>query len=133
MKKIVMIVAAIVAALALQTHQTLRAQEPAKVTIQHRDTIRGGWEFYIPDSLAHAMPWHPDYRDMELARSQPAVTMTSVLVAPPKQNIPSNVMVLNNNSLRLGHYFNLSVGQAQQWGSYQDSFLDARTISMPLP
>lgn len=122
-----MAVAAMAAAVAL------RAQEPGKIKVEHRDTIREGWEFYVPDSLSHQMPWRPDYRRIEMGYTRPVVSMSSVVVAPPAINVPSSVMVLNNNTLRLGNYFNLSVGQAQLWGPYPDSYLDARTLSMPMP
>ena len=33
----------------------------------------------------------------------------------------------------LGPRFMLSNGQASNWGPYPDSYLDARTISLPMP
>lgn len=119
-----MAVAALVAAF------TIRAQEPGKIVVERGDTIYGGWEFYIPDSLARRTPWHPDYRNADAFTPRPVVSMTSVIVMP---KLPSSVMVLNNNSLRLGQNFTISNGQAWNWGPYPNSFLDARTLSMPLP
>ena len=50
-----------------------------------------------------------------------------------KENLPSRVTVIDNNTLRLGRHFTISNGQAWNNGSFPDAFLDARTISMPLP
>ena len=58
--------------------------------------------------------------------------MTSVVVIH-KENLPSRVTVIDNNTLRLGRHFTISNGQAWNNGSFPDAFLDARTISMPLP
>lgn len=55
------------------------------------------------------------------------------VVLTPSRNLPSRVMVLDNNTLRLGSRFGLSNGQAWNWGPYPDSFLDARTLSFPMP
>lgn len=55
-----------------------------------------------------------------------------VLLAPGRE-LPARVMVLDNNTLRLGSRFGLSNGQAWNWGPYPDSFLDARTLSFPMP
>ena len=63
---------------------------------------------------------------------KPSVTMTSVVVIQ-KENLPSRVTVIDNNTLRLGRHFTISNGQAWNNGSFPDAFLDARTISMPLP
>lgn len=55
------------------------------------------------------------------------------VVLTPSRNLPGRVMVLDNNTLRLGSHFGLSNGQAWNWGPYPDSFLDARTLSFPMP
>ncbi len=122
------------------------AQEPEAP--RHRDTLQGwegrnGWsdwpeldwsgrEFRLPDSLAHLAPWQPDYRAMSPRRPNPAVTMTSVLLLD-KRRLPRRIVVLNNNAVQFGHHVVISNGQAWTNGSYLDAFLDARTLSFPMP
>ena len=48
-------------------------------------------------------------------------------------NLPSKVRVTENNSLRLIPHITLSNGQAWNWGAFPDSYLDARTLSFPMP
>lgn len=109
----------------------LWAQERRGLTLIRPDsTIKGG--FTLPDSLAHLSVWKPDYRTMDPMVIKPSVSMTSVLVVQ-RENMPTRVMVLDNNTLRLGDRFTLSNGQAWNWGPFLNSFLDARTISVPMP
>ena len=130
MKRMFILAAALLAALAIS------AQEPNKFGLKKPDSPRSGKyelpdslrnKFELPDSLAHLSPWKPDYRAEGKMKVKPSVTMTSVVVIQ-KENLPSRV-----NTLRLGQHFNLSNGQAWNNGSFPDAFLDARTISMPLP
>ena len=86
----------------------------------------------LPDSLAHMSPWKPDYKTMAPVRTKPTVSMTSVVVIQ-KENLPSRITVIDNNTLRLGQHFNLSNGQAWNWSPFPDAFLDARTLSFPMP
>ena len=88
--------------------------------------------FTLPDSLAHMSPWKPDYRTMAPIQTKPAVSMTSIVVIQ-RENLPSRVTVIDNNTLRLGPHFNLSNGQAWNWGPFPNAYLDARTLSMPMP
>lgn len=97
-----------------------------------RPDSTGTGTFALPDSLAHLSPWSPDFRTMEPIRTRPAVSMTSV-VELRQENLPRRIMVIDNNTLRLGEHFNLSNGQAWNWGPYPNAFLDARTLSFPLP
>nr|WP_295897118.1 hypothetical protein [uncultured Alistipes sp.] len=83
------------------------------------------------DSLASRSLWQPDYRSMEPLPVQPVVSMSSV-VAIREEQLPRQVRVVDNMTL-LGPHFVLSNGQAWNWGPYPDSFLDARTISLPMP
>ena len=85
-----------------------------------------------PDSMTHMRYWRPDYETMEPLEIQPAVSMTS-LVLVPMNNLPSKVRVTENNSLRLIPHITLSNGQAWNWGAFPDSYLDARTLSFPMP
>ncbi len=47
--------------------------------------------------------------------------------------LPPHVYVLNNISLQIGGYVNLTNGQAWLWSPYPNGYLDARTLSLPLP
>lgn len=123
MKKITMAIAALFAAL------TVAAQEP-KFDIPRADSLRLSG-FQLPDSLAHLTPWKPDYRTMSPIQSKPNVSMTSVVVIQ-RENLPSRVTVIDNNTLRLGSHFTLSNGQAWNWSPFPDAYLDARTLSFPM-
>lgn len=135
MKRISLIVVAILAALLLS------AQEPGKFRLVRPDSTRTGSfrlpdslrvEVSIPDSLAHMAPWKTDFRTAAPIKVKPTVSMTSVVVIQ-KENLPSRVTVIDNNTLRLGPHFNLSNGQAWNWSPFPDAFLDARTLSFPMP
>ena len=65
-------------------------------------------------------------------RIQPLVAGSSVLRIEAK-GLPTRVYVLNNVSLQIGGYVTLSNGQAWLWSPYPNGFLDARTLSVPLP
>ena len=125
MKRMFILALALLAALAIS------AQEPNKFGLKKPDSPRSG-KYELPDSLAHLSPWKPDYRAEGKMKVKPSVTMTSVVVIQ-KENLPSRVTVIDNNTLRLGRHFTISNGQAWNNGSFPDAFLDARTISMPLP
>ena len=131
MKRMFILAAALLAALAIS------AQEPNKFGLKKPDSPRSGKyelpdslrnKFELPDSLAHLSPWKPDYRAEGRMKVKPSVTMTSVVVIQ-KENLPSRVTVIDNNTLRLGRHFTISNGQAWNNGSFPDAFLDARTIS----
>lgn len=123
MRKMLFAVVALVVALAAS------AQEP-KFDFK-RDTTRLPG-FTLPDSVAHLSPWKPDYRTMAPIRTNPTVSMTSVVVIQ-RENLPSRVTVIDNNTLRLGGHFTLSNGQAWNWSPFPDAYLDARTLSFPMP
>ena len=102
MRKMLLAAAALAVALAAS------AQEP-KFDFRRDSTRTSG--FTLPDSLAHMSPWKPDYKTMAPVRTKPTVSMTSVVVIQ-KENLPSRITVIDNNTLRLGQHFNLSNGQA---------------------
>lgn len=108
------------------------AQEPSKFRFTPVDTLPAELNFEPADSLAQRLPFGPDYRTAEYDGPKPAVSMTSVVVIP-EHALPARVTVLDNNTLQMGRHFNLSNGQAENWGPYPDSYLDARTLSLPLP
>ena len=121
------------AAVALLLALTVSARDPEPRFELKPDTVRRTTPgFTLPDSLSHLSPWKPDYRTMAPIRTKPAVSMTSVVVIQ-RENLPSRVTVIDNNTLRLGPHFNLSNGQAWNWGPFPDAYLDARTLSFPMP
>lgn len=124
----------VIATLALLLSLTAAAQseQPGRADFLGRDSIRlKGYN--LPDSLAHLSPWNQETRRIPGAsQSKPAVTMTS-LVAVPWEKTPARISVLPNNTLRLGRHFTISVGQAWSNGPFPDAFLDARTLSFPMP
>ena len=120
MKRMFILAAALLAALAIS------AQEPNKFGLKKPDSPRSGKyelpdslrnKFELPDSLAHLSPWKPDYRAEGRMKVKPSVTMTSVVVIH-KENLPSRVTVIDNNTLRLGRHFTISNGQAWNNGSF---------------
>lgn len=121
---------------------TVAMSQELKYKLPSRDTIRLKTDFVLPDSLAHMTPWKPDYKTMEPMKVRPAVSMTSVVVIPEDKRT-SRVMVLDNNTLYLGPHFIISNGQAWNWNPfrhstfnrspYPDAYLDARTLSFPMP
>lgn len=88
--------------------------------------------FVLPDSLAHLSPWRPQYTVPNPFKPRPAVSMTSLVVVP-QHNRPKHVNLLKNNTLRIRVRFNISNGQHWNHSPFPDAFLDARTISVPLP
>lgn len=133
MKRMIMMAAALFATLALsaQEHPNFGVTRPDSAKrFELPDSLRARFE--LPDSLAHLSPWQPDYRAQGKMKVKPSVTMTSVVVIQ-QENLPARVTVLNNNTLRLGRHFTISNGQAWNNGSFPDAYLDARTLSMPLP
>lgn len=97
------------------------------------DTVfrRTNQGFTLPDSLSQLSPWRIDFLPMNTARAQPKISMTSVIEIQ-RENLPSRVTVIDNNTLRLGPHFNVSNGQAWNWSPYPDAYLDARTLSFPM-
>lgn len=90
------------------------------------------YEFKLPDSLSHMTPWlpalnHPD----RINPLKPAVSMTS-LTRPAQDDIPRRVSVISDGILRTKH-LTISNGQAWNWSPFPDAYLDARTLSMPMP
>lgn len=123
---------AIVAVFGLLFALNLQAQEPSKFKFEPVDTARIEKGFTPPDSLAHMSPWRPDFRTTKPMPVQPTVSMTSVVIIP-ENKLPSRVTVINNNTLRMGSHFNISNGQAWNGSPFPDAYLDARTLSFPMP
>jgi len=122
MKLLLFVVALFVAAIG-------RAQEPPTDFLP-RDTTRSRG-FRLPDSLVKFTPESSGYREQPFVLA-PAVTMSSVRLFP-EQRRSSRGMLLENNTLRLGRHFTVGNGSAWTNGTYYNAYLDARTLSMPLP
>lgn len=105
------------------------AQEPPTDFLP-RDTTRSRG-FRLPDSLMNFTPEHSGHREQPFVPT-PAVTMSSVRLFP-EQRRSSRGMLLENNTLRLGRHFTVGNGSAWTSGTYYNAYLDARTLSMPLP
>lgn len=89
-------------------------------------------EYTLPDSM---IVWSLDPSERsktETISIRSAVPMTSVAVIL-REHLPVRTMILRNNTLRIGRYLILSNGQAENWSPYPSGYLDARTISLPLP
>lgn len=110
--------------------RTVAAQEPPLLGPE-RDSLR--FEYALPpDAPRFDAPPHPDYAVMA-----PLPTHNNALpeVFLPRKRLPGRIAVLDNNTLRLNRRIRveLSNGQAWNWSPYPDAFLDARTLSFPMP
>lgn len=93
------------------------------------------WHIHYDSTLQH--PLHllplPDTRPLiGNLKWQPLVPGSSI-VRLEVRGLPTRIYVLNNITLQVGGYVNLTNGQAWIFGPYPASKLDARTLSMPLP
>ncbi len=113
------------------------AQERRPQDIVFPVPLENGYEieYVLPDSM---IVWSLDpseryeWPESERISIRSAVPMTSVVVIL-REHLPVRTMILRNNTLRIGRYVILSNGQAENWGPYPSGYLDARTISLPLP
>ena len=123
------------AALLLLQTPGLRAQEPARADVtvprQHFEL-----EFRIPDSLMlrwnPELAWEGEPQEEAAWQLQHVAPMSSVVVIL-REHLPVGTMILQNNTLRLGRHWILSNGQAEDWAPLPAGYLDARTLSLPLP
>lgn len=90
------------------------------------------------DSLPFA-PWEPTPEEAARLDLRPVVTMSSMVVIP-ESRLPKKVTVLPNNVLRLAPSLTVFNGTAANWSPWPwapwpspGAYLDARTLSMPLP
>ena len=103
----------------------------------------------LPSDLLRPMEWHVQYDSSRLhhlpllplpdtrplignLKWQPLIPGSSI-VRLEVQGLPTRIYVLNNITLQIGGYVNLTNGQAWIFGPYPASMLDARTLSLPLP
>ena len=100
-------------------------------TLRYRIEVRGA-----ADTMKYATPDIGTWSNGDVAEGldvTPAVSMTSI-VSPLRRQMPSRVFVLlPNNTLEAWGRVNVSNGQAHNWGPFPDSYLDARTLSFPVP
>ena len=76
--------------------------------------------------------WEPseEFAD-EMIRIEPAISMSS-LMKVEQRNAPRHIVVMPNRALRIWR-LEISNGSAGNWGSFPNSYLDARTLSFPTP
>ncbi len=101
------------------------------------DTLRYKIESYRGlDTMMLSTPdirtWHPDDITIDRHSVTPMISMTSLTGL--RKEFPSRVfIILPNNTLEAWGRVNISNGQAQNWGPFPNSYLDARTLSFPAP
>lgn len=133
MKTIIITLAALlsVSVLSAQEYTVFRPMEPdstfKSITIPSNPLHGVG---IYSDSLTRAAAWDNAYR-AAIATRNAAEKERSLLLLP--ENQPSRIVVLDNNVLRVSQRFSISNGQAWNWSPYPDAFLDARTLSFPMP
>lgn len=82
---------------------------------------QGQWE------RGHRFPAAPELK----LKVYPWESETSVVQV--RNHLPEHIDVPSNTPRRIATSLWISNGQAWNWGAYPDAFLDARTISVPLP
>ena len=93
------------------------------------------WHIHYDSTLKHQLHLLPlpDTRPLiGNLKWQPLIPGSSI-VRLEVQGLPTRIYVLNNITLQIGGYVNLTNGQAWIFGPYPASKLDARTLSLPLP
>lgn len=105
---------------------------------EERDSLRYKIEVQEDgDTLIYFVPdihtWHPEDVTIDYHSVKPLVSMTSIAEGQRKERPGKVVVILPNNTLEMWGRVNVSNGQAQNWGSFPDSYLDARTLSFPPP
>ncbi len=75
--------------------------------------------------------WQSEDDFIEDMFHNPSVSMTST-VEVVRRGLPQRIIVLPNNTVRIWRV-NVSNGSAGNWGSFPNSYLDARTLSFPAP
>jgi hypothetical protein len=122
----------LLAVLAFAATLTATAQEHPNGRFERRDSTRIAEPFVLPDTIVHMTPWMPSYDVMAPIGSKPVVSMTSVVLAP-KSKLPARVSVFDASPRQLVRHVTISNGQAWNWSPYPDAYLDARTLSFPMP
>ncbi len=109
---------------------TAAAQQPDKLRLD------------LPDSLSlrlHGLDTLP-LPAGDLRMQAPPVSWRPPLIEPLFPSIridrsgrPTRIYVINNIILQVGGYVNVTNGQAWIWSPYPNCYLDARTLSFPMP
>lgn len=89
------------------------------------------------DTLTYTIPdinkWHPEDVTIDRNSVTPLISMTSLVTGMHRERPERVFVILPNNTLEVWGRVNVSNGQAQNWGPYPNSYLDARTLSFPVP
>ena len=137
MKRVVRITLTVLAVLSFSV---LRAQQP-----ESPDAPATGGEqgMAIPDyddldALPDITKWLPveqfarELQAQQMSRFAPTEFSTSMVI--PKRPKRFVVISPDNNTIKFGSSFSISNGSAGNWGvPYPSAFLDARTLSFPVP
>ena len=107
-----------------------------------------GWESRTADSVSEVPQvrfgdlYGQQQRERERGRRLPVLPPLRLKVYPweseisvvqVRNRLPVHIDVPRNTPRRIATSLWISNGQAWNWGAYPDAFLDARTLSMPLP
>lgn len=149
MKRMLLAVLALAAALTAwgQESPALRRQDPRRAMLS---------KFEYPDTMTQMHFWRPDFTVLyplptnlprEDFRKRDADRTPEILI--PMNPSTQRVRVSGSNILQIGPFVTLSNGQAWNWrpspefflgperrpvwGSFIGSYLDARTLSFPMP
>lgn len=101
-------------------------------TLRYKIDVRGGL-----DTLTYTVPdirtWHPEDVTIDRHSVRPMISMTSLVTGMHRERPERVFVILPNNTLEAWGRVNVSNGQAWNWGPYPNSYLDARTLSFPVP
>ncbi len=103
--------------------------------VRKADSLSGAPEIRFGD------PYGQQYGRQDGHRLPPAPPLrfevypweTETSVVQVRNRLPEHIDVPLNTPRRIATSLWISNGQAWNWGAYPDAFLDARTISVPLP
>lgn len=89
------------------------------------------------DTRAYTAPdirtWRPEDPTIGRHSATPLISMTSLVTGMRRERPERVFVILPNNTLEAWGRVNVSNGQAQNWGPFPNSYLDARTLSFPVP
>ena len=123
--------ASIVMVVAVALSLSAWAQEK-RDTLRYKIDVRGGL-----DTLTYTVPdirtWHPEDVTIDRHSVRPMISMTSLVTGMHRERPERVFVIMTNNTLEAWGRVNVSNGQAWNWGPYPNSYLDARTLSFPVP
>ena len=110
------------------------AQEPLHEVL-HLSVPDSLTAFYRRDADALSLVPHAvaDTAAPPVVWQLPVVAPLSPSVRHGRGGLPEHMHVINNIVLQIGGYVNLTNGQAWIWSPYPNGYLDARTLSLPMP